>query len=168
MDEKQLQSQQALVTRVVSEIEVAARQELLLWAQQLVEIRASSLPAVVKARRALKASAKKEVVTATIKALYRTLKPYMDEVKRHGWDDRGVAGRFTLGGVVLGATVFSGQGAGLAALGSAIGLPLWFVLGTGGALLGTLVEELSKRAPLKTEYSVIDAERIEDQDEQGY
>lgn len=167
MDEKQ-QSQQALVTTFVSEIEDADRQQLLAWAQQLVEIRNSNLPAVAKASRALEASAKKEVVSATAKALYRRLEPYMEEVKRHGWDERGVAGRFTIGGVVLGATVFGGQGAGLAALGSAIGLPLWLVLGAGGALLGTLVEELSRSGPIKGEYTIIDAERIEDQDEQDH
>jgi hypothetical protein len=38
----------------------------------------------------------------------------------------------------------SGQGAGIAALGGAIGLPLWVVFGAGGAFLGVLIEEIRK------------------------
>jgi len=40
----------------------------------------------------------------------------------------------------------SSSGAGLAAFGTAIGLPLWIVLGAGGAFAGMIVDEVSKIA----------------------
>lgn len=160
-DQNREESRRALVKSVVSDIGDSERQDLLLWAQSLIEIRDSSLSAFVKARRAIKVSTRKEVVTGTARLIYEKLKPYMRDAKRHGWDERGVAGRFTIGGIALGATVFAGQGAGIAALGSAIGLPLWFVLGAGGSLLGTFVEELSQSRKTRTDYTVIEADRID-------
>ena len=158
-------SQRKLVTRIVTEVDDSTREALLDWAQKLMEIRSSNLPAVSKARQALSASTKKKVVVSATQIIYTTIEPIMRDVKRHGWDERGIAGRFTIGGIVLGATAFSGQGAGLAALGSAVGLPLWFVLGAGGAFLGTLVEELSRKGPPTTEYTEIEAKRIERTDD---
>ena len=158
-------SQRQLVTRIVTEVDDSTREALLDWAQKLMEIRSSNLPAVSKARRALSASTKKKVIVSATELIYRRLEPIMRDVKRHGWDERGIAGRFTIGGIMLGATAFSGQGAGLAALGSAVGLPLWFVLGAGGAFLGTLVEELSRKGPPTTEYTEIEAKRIERTDD---
>lgn len=164
-DNSSHESQRQLVSRIVTEVDDSTREALLDWARKLMEIRDSNLPAVTKARRALSASTKKEVIVSATGLIYRKVEPLIRDVKRHGWDERGIAGRFTIGGIVLGATAFSGQGAGLAALGSAIGLPLWFVLGAGGAFLGTLVEELSRKGPLKTDYTEIEARRIESTDE---
>ena len=42
------------------------------------------------------------------------------------------------------AAVFGGQGAGIAALGTAIGLPLWLVTGAGAMFLTTLLEEAKR------------------------
>lgn len=164
-DNSSPESQRQLVSTIVTEVDDSTRAVLLDWATKLLEIRNSKLPAVVKARRALSASTNKEVFVSATELIYRKVKPFIRDVKRHGWDERGIAGRFTIGGIVLGATAFSGQGAGLAALGSAIGLPLWFVLGAGGAFLGTLVEELSRKGPSTTEYTEIEARRIERTDE---
>ena len=56
--------------------------------------------------------------------------------------------------------LFGGQGAGIAALGAAIGVPLWVVFGAGAAFAGVLYEEITgKRSSTKTTYTVIDAER---------
>ena len=159
------ESQRQLVSRIVTDIDDSTRAVVLDWATKLLEIRNSNLPVIVKARRALSTSTRKEVFVSATELIYRKVKPLIRDVKRHGWDERGIAGRFTIGGIVLGATAFSGQGAGLAALGSAIGLPLWFVLGAGGAFLGTLVEELSRKGPPTTDYSEIEARRIEHPDE---
>ena len=159
------ESQRQLVSKIVTEVDDSTRAVLLDWATQLLEIRNSKVPAVVKACRALSTSTKKDVFVSATKLIYRKVRPFIRGVKRHGWDERGIAGRFMIGGIALGATAFSGQGAGIAALGSAIGLPLWFVLGAGGAFLGTLVEELSRKAPLTTEYTEIRAKRIERTDD---
>jgi hypothetical protein len=53
-----------------------------------------------------------------------------------------------------------GQGAGVAALGTAVGVPLWVVFGAGATFLGVLYEEITRKKPNKsTSYQVIDAER---------
>jgi hypothetical protein len=57
-------------------------------------------------------------------------------VKDAAWDDRSWSARLGIGGAALVATTFGSQGAGIAALGSAIGVPLWIVIGAGGSLPG--------------------------------
>lgn len=160
-DDSPYESQRKLVSRIITEVDDSTREALLGWARKLTEIRNSNLPAVMKASRALSASTKREVIVSATALIYRRVEPLIRDVKRHGWDERGIPSRFMIGGIMLGATAFSGQGAGLAALGSAIGLPLWLVLGAGGAFLGTLVDELSGKAAPKTEYTHIEAKRIE-------
>jgi hypothetical protein len=68
------------------------------------------------------------------------------EIKRVGWDQRGLPERITLSAAAVAALIFSGQGAGIAALGGAIGVPLWVVFGAGGAFIGVLIEGAQRRA----------------------
>ena len=48
-------------------------------------------------------------------------------------------------GMALGIAAFGAQGAGVAALGTAIGVPLWVISGAGASLAGVLLEELKRR-----------------------
>jgi hypothetical protein len=65
-----------------------------------------------------------------------------------------------MGAAATGAALFGGKAAGLAALGTAIAVPLWVVFGAGGAFMGVLYEELTgKKHKAKASYRVIDAER---------
>lgn len=128
--------------KVVAAIESSAtetqRLAIAAWAADLLAIRNdSALTAVEKARRAVRLTAGASVVSPMAVILSR-------EVRRLGWDDRSWAGRLGLAGAGLGLALFGGQGAGIAALGTAIGVPLWIVLGSGGAFAGVLIEELSK------------------------
>jgi hypothetical protein len=69
------------------------------------------------------------------------------EIKRVGWDERGLPERIALSAAATAAAlIFSGQGAGIAALGGAIGVPLWVVFGAGGAFIGVLSEGAQRRA----------------------
>jgi len=52
-----------------------------------------------------------------------------------------------LSAAAIAAVAFSGKGAGIAALGGAIGVPLWVVLGAGGAFAGVLIEEIQRSLP---------------------
>lgn len=61
-----------------------------------------------------------------------------------GWDERSWMARLGLPGILIGAVVFGGEGAGIAAFGGAIGVPLWIVLGGGGAFAGRLLEEINR------------------------
>jgi hypothetical protein len=152
MDDKSKQRQ--LAVQIAEQSSEAEREVLLTWANGLLEIREKSLPAGLKAKEAVDLTLKSKVVTPAFKLIGR-------EMKRLAWDDRGTKSRLAIIGATVGLTVFGGQGAGIAALGGAIGVPLWVVLGAGGAFAGMLIEELQKARGSKTEYTVIDAERVD-------
>ena len=127
-----------LLAIVVTTTTDAEKDALSAWAANLLAIRASALSPAQKARQAIAVTAKGSVLLPTLKILSQ-------EVKRRGWDDRTRAGRFGLAGAAIGLAVFGGQGAGIAALGTAIGVPLWVVLGSGAAFAGVLTDELAGR-----------------------
>lgn len=96
--------------------------------------------ALEKARRAVEETAKKQVVWPVVKLVG-------GEIKRHSWDDRSVATR--LAGVAAFTALALGggeAGAGIAALGTAVGVPLWIVFAAGGAFAGALLDEIQKLA----------------------
>jgi hypothetical protein len=112
------------------------RQALLSWAQGLLRIRNSNLTIAQKSRAALKLTAEEKIVWPVVKLMAA-------ETKRVTWDERSTKARFGLVGAVAGVALFGGQGAGIAALGTAVGVPLWVVLGAGSTFAGVLIEELS-------------------------
>ncbi len=113
--------------------------ELSTLSNDLLSTYNSKLPSIAKS---------KQVVALTGKAL-----------KELGWDNRGLSGRLGIATAVATVVAFGGQGAGIAALGTAIGVPLWVVFGAGAAFLGVLYEEITgKKLNPKTTYRVIDAE----------
>ena len=118
----------------------AEREALRGWIEQLLVLRASDLSRRAKAKRALALTAESKVVWPTVKAVSR-------EVKRHAWDDRSRAARMGLGGAAVAGAVFGGQSAGLAALGTAIAVPLWVVFGAGATFFGVLYEEITGQKP---------------------
>jgi hypothetical protein len=71
------------------------------------------------------------------------------ELKRVGWDERNWASRLALSGLAVGAVLFAGESAGIAAFGTAIGVPFWIVLGSGGALAGAVLDEIRRAATSK-------------------
>ena len=107
------------------------------WAQTMLEIRASNAPALEKAKRAVAASADKKVLAPILNVAWR-------EMKRVGWEERSLPARMAMGAGVAALTL-SGQGAGIAALGGAIGVPLFVVFGAGGALAGVIIDEVRKK-----------------------
>lgn len=126
------------------------------WAGKLLEIRASSMSKLAKAKAAVS-------LTASSKVVWPVAKMVAKEAKRIGWDDRSKTARLGLGGAAVGAAVFGGKSAGIAALGTAVGVPLWVVLGAGASFANVLIEEVTRR---KTKidgasYTVIDAERVD-------
>jgi hypothetical protein len=60
--------------------------------------------------------------------------------------------------------LFPGAGAGIAAFGGAVGVPLWMVFGGGSMFLKVLYDELTKRPDEQASavsYKVIDAEKLD-------
>jgi hypothetical protein len=83
-------------------------------------------------------------------------------LKELGWDNRGLSGRLGIATAIGTAVIFGGQGAGIAALGTAIGVPLWVVFGAGAAFLGEIYERFAGNRRQETTYTVIDAKRKRD------
>ena len=116
--------------------------ELSALSQNLLDTYNSKLTRVAKLKKA---------VTLTGKA-----------VKELGWDNRGLSGRLGIATAIATVVVFGGQGAGIAALGTAIGVPLWVVFGAGAAFLGEAYEKFTGKRRPETTYTVIDAKRKRD------
>ena len=141
--------QRSVALRVASSASVREREALLLWMVGLLQIRESSSSNVQKAKQALQFTSRSKVVWPAVKILGQ-------EVKRLGWDERGIKSRFGIVGAGIGLALFGGQGAGIAALGTAIGVPLWVVLGAGAYFAPVLIEELTKLVPKSRQPKVID------------
>jgi hypothetical protein len=110
-------------------------QSLLVWMQGLLEIKSKEITLRQKTKAALELTAKEKIVWPIMKVLAK-------EIKRISWDERSTKARFGLAGAGAGITLFGSQGAGIAAFGTAIGVPLWIVLGAGSTFAGVLTEEL--------------------------
>ncbi|MBX3640014.1 MAG: hypothetical protein KF888_05795 [Nitrosomonas sp.] len=148
--------QRQLAVKIASSANVAEKEAIRVWIERLLELKATDLPVAQKIMQAVSLTASSEVVLPTVKIITR-------ETKRLAWDDRGLQARLGLGGIAVGVTLFGGQGAGIAAFGTAIGVPLWVVFGAGATFLGVLYEEVTgKKPPAKTTYTVIDAEQRKD------
>lgn len=155
MSDPSPEKQKQLAVRIASTASGTEKEALRIWIERLLEVKASSLPAIQKAKQAITLTASSSVVVPTVKIIAR-------EAKRLTWDDRGLKGRLGIGGAAIGLALFGNQGAGIAVLGTAIGVPLWVVFGAGAAFLGVLYEEITGKKPVaKTTYRVIDAEREE-------
>lgn len=126
----------SLAVTVVARSSAVERIALLQWAEEMNAIKNRSGSLVEKATSAIQ-------VTANSKVLLPVMKLAGSELKRLGWDDRGLPARFAIGAAAAALTL-SGSGAGIAALGGAIGVPLWVVFGAGGAFFGVIIDELNK------------------------
>jgi hypothetical protein len=127
------------------------------WLEELLQLRSSNISKLSKARRAI-------AVTCSSRVLLPLIKTVAVAVKRHGWDKRRSSSRFGIVGAVVGVAVFGGQSAGIAALGTAIGVPLWVVLGAGAFFASTLLDELRRTdaQPRRTDRSIVEATPDED------
>ncbi len=127
-----------LATAYLDQASSEERVALLFWATQLINIRDANLPAFEKAKKAIRLTIESGAILPFITFLG-------SEIKRVGWDERGLSERLALSAAAAAALVFSGQGAGIAALGGAIGVPLWVVFGAGGAFAGVIIDEAKRR-----------------------
>lgn len=146
MSDTTSQTKKQLAIRIAANANAAEKEAIQQWIDRLLVVRASERSGMQKAKLAITVTADSKVVLPTVKIIGR-------EAKRLAWDDRSVKARFGLGGVAVGLAVFGGEGAGIAALGTAIGVPLWVVFGAGATFLGVLYEEITGRKvdPKKTD-----------------
>ena len=131
-------SRRQLVVGIVDRATASERGALLAWARKLLEIREGSASAFSKANQAV-------LLTAASKIIWPIVRTLALELKHLGWDDQSLTGRTTVGGAAIAFLTIGGQGAGIAALGTAVSVPLWVVLAGGSGLAGHLVETIVKR-----------------------
>ncbi|WP_163882641.1 hypothetical protein [Rhizobium laguerreae] len=125
------------------------------WARLLIDLKDEKISAAAKARKAIS-------LTASSKVILPAMKIISAQAKKHGWDNRTSTQRLGIAAAAGASAVFPGAHAGIAALGGAVGVPLWMVFGGGSMFLKVLYDELRKRPEAQASgasYKVIDAER---------
>ncbi len=146
---KENEKSKSLAVQVANSISDNDRFHVLYWMQDLLVIRKSDLSNLDKTKQAFLVTQKRKIIFPIITILYKQTKKFL-------WDDRTIKGRLGTIGMGAGVAFFSGQSAGLAALGGAIGVPLWIVLGAGGTFAGYLIEEIQKKNLNKHSDTIID------------
>ncbi|ANN55976.1 hypothetical protein A9174_03805 [Mesorhizobium loti NZP2037] len=149
--------QKQLAVRIAENATPGQSRALRTLVVKLLDLRQSDLSVYQKARAAMSATIKS-------KTIWPVLKIIAFETKKHGWDKRTATQRFGLSAAVVGVAMFGGANAGIAALGGAVAVPLWVVLGAGSMFARYLFDELVQRAPeieSGATYSVLNAERVE-------
>lgn len=144
-----------VAVRVASMATDAQGEALRVWLVSLLELRDRDMPKLLKGKEAIAITAKSKVIWPLVSIMGK-------EIKRLGWDERTSSQRWGLGGAGAGLALFGGQGAGIAALGTAIGVPLWVVLGASSMFARTVLGELVKKREAASggvTYTVLDAER---------
>lgn len=153
MTEPSQDKHKQLAVRIAENTTDTEKEALRIWIEKMLDIKASNLPKRTKAIQSINITSKSKVILPTLKILGR-------QVKRLGWDERTLKGRLGLLGAGVGLATFGSQSAGIAALGGAIGVPLWVVFGAGASFVGLLYEEIAGKKPNpKTKYNVIDADK---------
>lgn len=132
------------VAKTASDLEQTAP---LHWTQGLLEIRDAN----VAKRQKLAEVAK---LTKKYKVAWPIAKIMAAKLKEIAWDNRSTRMRVGLGTAAAAFAAFGSHAAGIAALGTAIGLPLWVVFGAGATFAWMLVEELQERKPPKTTFTI--------------
>lgn len=127
----------SVARRLVQALDDQQRDALRSWASHLLEIRASPMARVDRARAAINATLTREKVVPIVAAMAKGIKKQL-------WTRRSWSARLGLGAAAAAAATFGGQGAGIAALGGAIGVPLWIVLGAGGSFAGVIIDEIER------------------------
>lgn len=129
--------QEVIVKDLVDDATLEQQQALLDWSKDLLAIRHSRESIVTKVKAAVSATAQRRVIWPLVRVM-------LNRLKRLGWDERSWKARLGVGTVAATVLVLGGQGAGIAALGTAIGVPLWIVFGAGATFAGLLIDELEE------------------------
>jgi hypothetical protein len=144
---------------IVERATPAELQAVYQWAQGMLELREKPLSIFNKAKQAIS-------LTLSSKITWPVVKNIAYKMKEVGWDNRSRTSRLGLIGATAGIVLFGGQSAGIAALGTAIGVPLWIVLGAGASFANLLIEEIARRRQQADDctFSIIEAKRVDTED----
>lgn len=152
-------SNRQLAVRVLSNADDVQKKALSDWAEGLLIIRNSNKSAVIKGRSALEFTAKSKILIPLLKIIAKEIKidqfdasnlkfenkNAMKQSIKSFWNNRSFPTKIGIGASSVALMLFGTQGAGIAAFGTAIGVPLWVVLGAGATFAGVLYEEATGR-----------------------
>ncbi|NMN56433.1 hypothetical protein FHT36_000311 [Xanthobacter sp. SG618] len=124
------------VRRMLENSSAEERENLRLWSKAIIEIYKSDASAFQKSKKAM-------TVTYSSKTILPLLRALGSYARRHAWDGRGPAMKLGLGGAAAGVLFFGFQGAGIAAFGTAVGVPLFFLTGAVFAVAGVVWQEIA-------------------------
>ena len=174
MTEVAVQEYRKLAIRILSNASPDEKEALGVWANQVLAIKRSNYSRPIKAKEAILLTARSNVIVPALKIIaiemkldqfdaskikFSSLDQVLKSVRRF-WDDRSLPAKLGIGASTVALALFGSQGAGIAALGTAIGVPLWVVFGAGAAFAGVLYEEVTgKKLDTTTTYKLIDAKR---------
>ena len=159
IEKTETSSNRQLAVRVLSNADDMQRKALSDWAEGLLVIRNSNKSVVKKGREAIQFTAKSKVLIPLLKIIAKEIKiDQFDASKlnleskgsinrsiKSFWDNRSFPMKIGIGVFSTSLIIFGTQGAGIAAFGTAIGVPLWVVLGTGATFAAVLYEEATGR-----------------------
>ncbi|GGX68098.1 hypothetical protein GCM10011309_17310 [Litorimonas cladophorae] len=153
--------QRALIQRVVSTVPDREKEALVYWAEQMLALKRSDLSKRSKIRESILVTQRGKIIVPILKIFARELK--LDQLNiskidtssankclsfiKGFWLKRSLAAQVGMGASAIGLAVFGTQGAGIAALGTAIGLPLWIVFGAGAMFATNLIQEITGKKP---------------------
>ena len=120
----------------IDKLDASEKEKFLAWAKNVREIQNDPNLSIKDKIKSLKELDNK---TALI-----SLGKIVKTKAKKTWKDASWAKRLGVLGAGTALLAASGSGAGIAALGGAIGLPLFLVTAAGGTLIGTIIDELSK------------------------
>ncbi|WP_452233054.1 hypothetical protein [Lacinutrix sp. MEBiC02595] len=121
---------------IVEKLNTSEKEEILAWAKNVKEIQNDKNLNVKDKIKSLK--------ELDNKTAFISLGKIIKTKTKKSWKNASWAKRLGVIGASGALLTVSGSGAGIAALGGAIGLPLFLVTAAGGTLIGTLIDELSK------------------------
>lgn len=152
-------SHRQLAVRVLSNADDFEKQALSDWAEGLLLIRNSNMSVTKKGREAIAFTSKSKVLIPILKIIAKDInidqfdaskfkigdKSSVKKSIKSFWDNRSFPTKIGIGASSVALMVFGTQGAGIAALGTAIGVPLWVVFGAGATFAAVLYEEATGR-----------------------
>lgn len=134
---RELAQREQVALTIVAMMEDTEKAGLAVWLQTMLTIKESDTSTIGKVKAAMR-------TTLSAKVIWPMVKSIAVQIKKHGWDQRSAKTRWATASAGAALAVFGGQSAGIAALGSAIGVPLWIVFGGGGALAKTILDEVHR------------------------
>ena len=155
----EMSSDTQLARRVLSNADDIQRKALSDWAEGLLVIRNSNKSVSDKGREAITFTTRSKIVIPLLKIIAKEIK--IDKLDastlkfenretlkasiKSFWNNRSFPTKIGIGASSVALMMFGTQGAGIAALGTAIGVPLWVVFGAGATFAAVLYEEATGR-----------------------